>query len=201
MNYNKNINKIIASISEERFYPYLKRNTDKENALLLYEENIYVSQSFYPLLAILEVTLRNKINQSCILHFKNDNWLFDNLPFELNKNIEEIKIRIIKLQKTITHNKILSELNFGFWTTLFNRQYAKLFWKPLHRIFVNIPKEQKKRHEVSAMLNHIRIFRNRIYHYEPIIWHRNALIKQKSNILQIINWLDEDTANWAKTFV
>ena len=67
------LEKIIASISEERFKPFLIRCVNNDEALVLYQKNIKVSQAFYALLSVLEVTLRNKINESCKLHFDTDN--------------------------------------------------------------------------------------------------------------------------------
>lgn len=194
------LEKIINSISKERFEPYLKRSENTKNALFLYQKNIETSQEFYGLLSILEITLRNQIDQSCKLYFKNDNWLTEILPIELSHQINENKSRLIKSKKEITNSRILAELNFGFWTTLFNRKYARIFWKPLHRIFPNMPKENKKRTEVSSRLNHIRVFRNRIYHYEPIIWDLEILKKKREEILETIYWLDSDTYEWTKTF-
>lgn len=194
------LEKIINSISKERFEPYLKRSENTKNALFLYQKNIETSQEFYGLLSILEITLRNQVDQSCKLYFKNDNWLTEILPIELSHQINENKSRLIKSKKEITNSRILAELNFGFWTTLFNRKYARIFWKPLHRIFPNMPKENKKRTEVSSRLNHIRVFRNRIYHYEPIIWDLEILKKKREEILETIYWLDSDTYEWTKTF-
>lgn len=194
------LDKIINSISKERFAPYLNRCENTKKALLLYQKNIETSQEFYGLLSILEITLRNKIDQSCKLYFKNDNWLTEVIPNELSHQINENKNRLIKSKKEITNSRILAELNFGFWTILFNRKYAKVFWKPLHRIFINMPKENKKRTEVSSRLNHIRVFRNRVYHYEPIIWNLEILKKKKKEILETIYWLDSDTYEWSKTF-
>ncbi len=191
-----NIEKIIKSISTERFEPYAKRTNTDEEALRLYQENIKESKRFYPMLSILEVILRNKINESCILHFQNDNWILQNLPPELSKQIKEIKDKLKKSKKEITNSRVLAELNFGFWTILFNRKYAKIFWKPLHRIFVNAPKTNRKRTDISSKLNHIRTFRNRIYHYEPIIWNEEVLNQKRKEMLQLIHWLDVDTAEW-----
>lgn len=35
----------------------------------------------------------------------------------------------------MTADKVVAELTFGFWTALFNKQYAKDFWKPLMYAF------------------------------------------------------------------
>ncbi len=193
-----NTEKIIQSISSERFEPYAKRTETREQGLHLYWENIRESKEFYPILSVLEVLLRNKINESCIVHFENPNWLLENLPSELANQVKDIKEKLRKSKKEITNSRVLAELNFGFWTILFNRRYAKIFWKPLHRIFINTPKANRKRTDISSKLNHIRTFRNRIYHYEPIIWNEEVLEQKRKDILQLIDWLDTDTAEWIK---
>ncbi len=193
------VEKVVKSISFERFEPYVKRTDTDEEALSLYWENIEESKKFYPILSVLEVILRNKINESCIIHFKNENWLLENLPPELSKQVKEIKDKLKKSKKEITNSRVLAELNFGFWTILFNRKYAKIFWKPLHRIFINTPKTNRKRTDISSKLNHIRTFRNRIYHYEPIIWNKEVLNQKREDILQLIYWLDTDTVEWLST--
>lgn len=192
---------IIDSISTERFKPYLlhcKNNSGK--ALRLYQKNVEVSQSFYAPLSVLEITLRNKIDQSFKNYFNNSDWLTNNLPPELLKQVVDIEIKLNRTNKNPTNSKILAELNFGFWTMLFNRHYAKYFWKPLHQIFVNIPSEKRKRKVVSSKLNHIRTLRNRIYHYEPVIWDINELKNNQNVIVELVNWMDKDTSAWLETF-
>lgn len=124
----------------------------------------------------------------------------ESLPPELLKPVIEIEIRLKRSKKKITNSRILAELNFGFWTTLFYRQYAKLFWKPLHQIFRELPPQQRKRTTVSGKLNHIRNFRNRIYHYEPIIWDLNELKSIRKEISETLTWLDSDTEKWLANF-
>lgn len=192
---------IISSISKERFQPYLNRcSGNQSEALKLYQKNIEVSQAFYAPLSVLEVTLRNKIDDSFKRHFNSEEWLTNALPPELLKPVVEIEIRLNRSKKNTSNSRILAELNFGFWTTLFNRQYAKVFWKPLHQIFQDIPSEKRKRNIVSARLNHIRNFRNRIYHYEPVIWDLSELKKIKNEIEEVTKWLDSSTSQWVSTF-
>ena len=144
--------------------------------------------------------MRNKIDEAFKKHFNSPNWLTEKLPPAFLKQVVEIEVGLNKAKKPTTNSNILAKLNFGFWTTLFNRKYARFFWKPLHRIFINMPKQQRKRTEVSSRLNHIRTFRNRIYHYEPIIWNNEALIKKRNEIKEITFWLDEDTFRWVNQF-
>ncbi|MCC5924606.1 MAG: hypothetical protein JJT77_12545 [Crocinitomicaceae bacterium] len=194
------LQKIIKDISNERFEPYLLRcNGDQKKAFELYEYNIKVSQSFYAPLSALEVTLRNKIDESFKEHFGDDFWLRNVLPPVMGKQVTDLEQKLVQRKKTITNSSILAELNFGFWTILFNRRFAKTYWKPLHRIFEHIPKHQRKRSEISAKLNHIRTFRNRIYHYEPIIWDSEVLDQKHNDILDVLYWLNPETVEWVRS--
>ncbi len=67
-------------------------------------------------------------------------------------------------------------------------------------IFSNLPKQQRQRNNVAGALNKIRNFRNRVYHYEPICWNFNATNTNYKAIIQVINWFDNDYANWTITF-
>jgi len=191
--------KIIKTISHERFAPYKKRyNGDLKKALLLYQANLQISQSFYSSLSILEVSLRNAISDSFRKYFESDCW-YQDFPDEVKNQISEVEKRLIKSKKEPTIDRIIAELNFGFWTTLFNRKYAKIFWKPLMKSFSQLPSESRKRTVVSSKLNHIRTFRNRIYHYEPIIWDIKEIVNKRKEIYEILEWLEPETERWAKT--
>ena len=139
------IEKIIKTVSQERFEPYRKRySNDLERGFLLYQANIQISQSFYSSLSILEVALRNAINDSFHVHFKSQQW-YKEFPTELKQQIEEVENRLLKSKKPATIDRIIAELNFGFWTILFNRKYARCFWKPLLKAFPKLPSDCRKR--------------------------------------------------------
>lgn len=193
------IEKIIKTVSQERFEPYRKRySSDLERGFLLYQANIQISQSFYSSLSILEVTLRNAINDSFQVYFKHEQW-YKQFPFELKQQIEEVENRLLKSKKPVTIDRIIAELNFGFWTILFNRKYARYFWKPLLKAFPKLPNDCRKRTIVSAKLNHIRTFRNRIYHYEPIIWDIREIVNKRKDIYEVLKWIEPETERWAKS--
>ena len=144
------------------------------------------------------MALRNAINDSFQVHFKNQQW-YKEFPTELKQQIEEIENRLLKSKKLATIDRIIAELNFGFWTILFNRKYARYFWKPLLKAFPNLPHDCRKRTIVSAKLNHIRTFRNRIYHYEPIIWDIREIVNKRKDIYEIMDWIEPETEKWAKS--
>lgn len=48
---------------------------NKKATLVLYRENIRVSQSFFPILNIFETVLRNQIDIKLTHYFDNENWI------------------------------------------------------------------------------------------------------------------------------
>lgn len=64
---------------------------------------------------------------------------------ELQDQINIAKSKIIASKNQITIDKLVSELTLGFWTSLFNKNYAKDYWKPLMYAFPLLGKQQKHR--------------------------------------------------------
>lgn len=113
-------------ISKERFEPYLNyHKNDLSKAIAHYKSNILISESFYPLLAVLEIGLRNSIDFQLIKKFNDKEW-FDNKDFvkivtrfQIDR-ISQARTNIHSEKKIITPGGIISELSFGFWTSLFD---------------------------------------------------------------------------------
>jgi hypothetical protein len=189
-------------ISKERLEPYLKKhNNDLEKALNHYKINILISQSFYPILAVLEVGLRNSIDFQLSQKYNDDKW-FDNhefvkiaTRFHIDR-ISQARTNIFSEKKEITPGRVISELSFGFWTSLFDVRFEMTLWKNLRLAFPNCPKEIRKRKTMSSKFNGIRKLRNRIFHHEAIAWNLNVLQTYKNEIIDGINWLDKDLVNW-----
>ncbi len=199
MDKNAIIEKII---SRERIEPYLKHHgNDFEKALLHYKSNILISESFYPLLAILEVGLRNSIDYQLTRRFNDKNW-FENIEFvriasrfQIDR-ISDARTNIMSEKKEITSGRIISELSFGFWTSLFDTRFDMSLWKSLRLSFPNCPKNIRKRKTMSSKFNGIRRLRNRIFHHEAITWNLDALNSYKAEITEGITWLDKDLSIW-----
>ena len=123
-------------LSQSRLATYYKLfPNDKQKAIEYYQLNTQIAESFYPLLSNLEIVLRNAIHNSFSIHFKNTNWQAQvNYP-ELQDQINIAKSKISASKNQITIDKLVSELTLGFWTSLFNKNYAKDYWKPLMYAF------------------------------------------------------------------
>ncbi|MEI9957820.1 MAG: hypothetical protein WDM90_16320 [Ferruginibacter sp.] len=127
-------------LSSSRFNVYLaKTNNDFNKAYLLYKVNIELSEAFYPILSVLEVSLRNAVNETLKLHFNDSYWFKNSLPVEFLPFVSDATQKLTAQRKNITADRIIAELNFGFWNRLFNRHYTGLLWKPLRLIFKNHP--------------------------------------------------------------
>lgn len=180
--------------SKERVQKYFDRfYEDEERAKLLYNNNILLSQSLYPLLSITEISVRNAINKTMMNHYTSDFW-FERLINEdgLYFEIDAAKTKIKQRNEEITSGKLTAELTFGFWTRLFNAKYEESLWKPLRLAFPNMPKPQRKRSNVSKPMNNIRILRNRVYHYEPIVWNPKGISERIEDCYKLLGWISPE---------
>ena len=179
--------------SNPRLHVYLaKTNSDFDKAIKLYLANIELSEAFYPVLSLLEISLRNAIHETLKVHFQDEYWFENMLPNEFKVYVLEAIQKLTAQHKTITADRIISELNFGFWNRLFNRNYTSLLWKPLRLVFKNTPKQIRQRDTIADSLYRIRKLRNRIYHYEPIFDNLQDVINLYQEMLSFLNWLDND---------
>jgi hypothetical protein len=188
--------------SNERLQKYVDFYAgDEEKALLLYQCNINLSESFYPLLSIFEVALRNSMNRELTKSYGTPDWYshLSSTPGlkDLNREITLAIRHINKRGETVTGSKVVAELTLGFWVRLFNAEYERILWKDLRKSFPFMPKKERQRHKVSVPLNKIRNFRNRVYHNEPISWSLIALENIYDETVQVLKWLNEQLPEYA----
>ncbi len=189
-------------ISKERLEPYLNyHGNDLSKALTHYKSNILISESFYPLLAILEVGLRNSMDFQLTRKFNDRAW-YDNRDFvriagrfQIDR-ISQARTNILSEKKEITPGHIIAELSFGFWTSLFDTKFEMTLWKNLRLAFPNCPKRIRKRKTMSTKFNGIRGLRNRIFHHEAISWNLTVLDIYKKEIIEGIEWLNSELVDW-----
>ncbi len=180
-------------LSNPRFKTYLqKTGNDIDKAIKLYKLNIQLSEAFYPILAILEISLRNAIHYRLTVHFQDPYWFNNKLPNEFNSYVLDATKKLTTQKKAITSDRLVAELNLGFWNRLFNRKCAALLWKPLRVIFINTPKNLRQRDKIDESIYKIRTLRNRIFHFEPIFYNLNEIETRYNNMLILLKWLDND---------
>lgn len=168
-----------------------------------YQENLLISKSMYIPLSILEVSIRNAVD-SHFSNFYGNGWLIKEASFlqrDAIRKIIDAKARLQKREEEITREKLVAELSFGFWTSLFQQPYDKnLRFVNLKQIFSNLPKEKDKiidRKYISSQLNLIRAFRNRIFHYEKVIG-KEKYVNIEDDILEVLRFLHVDLCEYVK---
>jgi hypothetical protein len=184
-----------GSLSEERFQTYLDASGgDEDAALCLYTWNTAVAAAFYGPLQACEVTLRNSVNAA--LAHRYGQWWFRNGQILHNREIamaREAEETINRLGKTATGGRVVAELNFAFWVSLFAKSYDTALWRTeLHRAFSPTP-DRRALHE---NLDRLRTLRNRVAHHEPIF--QRHLMDDYDRILDILSRLSPPVAEWVR---
>lgn len=182
------------AISDERFAPYQQGNdqVDVYAGYGRYFWNIALSESMYPGLHGLEITLRNSIHDAIKSHWDKEYW-FDAVltPQEL-RIFQEIGNRLNRQMKPAGVGQLIANSHFGFWVSLFNSRYEGILWPGLLKaVFPAMPNRLRTRRNLSYRLNGIRKLRNRVFHYEPI-WQYPNLFQLHSEIWETIGWISPD---------
>lgn len=189
--------------SNQRMQKYFERYpNDVQKAIIHYHVNIEVSESFYPVLSMFEVAFRNSLNRELTEFFQSEDCYlllgttngFRKLQDEINTATRHITNR----DEVVTGPKVIAELTLGFWVRLLNAEYERVLWKPLRKAFPYMEKTSRQRRNVSAPINKIRNFRNRVFHHEPIAWNFSELEHIHSEILLVMKWLNTDLPGIAR---
>ncbi len=215
------LKKYTSNISMERLSAYICSDADNiEDIINRYKNNIKISQALYPELSILEISLRNAIDNIFKEKFGEDwieqevinNNILDNYDYmTLQKAYNDTKNECKKSSKDFTAGKIIANLSFGFWTNICLKKYNSKIWTKkgfFKGVFVNYPKnKQQQIHAISNTLNSIRKLRNRVFHYERILKHPSSLLKKYNEIMEILSYLPQsdvtilsDTSNFLNIF-
>lgn len=176
------------------------RNGDTALAAADYTRNMLLAEAMVPMLNVLEIGLRNALHARLRHLYGRENWWesWTGLPAfdKLTHSITEAKRKLRQRRERASSDKILAELTFGFWCTLFNSSFQPVLWKDLRLAFPACPRDQRQRHTVSSALNQVRELRNRVFHHEPLLWLTPDLAKQHAKGVTLVRWLDPSLADW-----
>lgn len=183
---------------------------DKRKTIQLYRYNLRLCQRFYGVLNLFEVMLRNAINEHYAAHYSDADWIVNQADtgklLEFNK--EEIRQTEAGYRRRGIYNndKMVASLTMGFWTKLFSKKRYKRGGKTLLQIFPN-KRKGKNQADVYKDLTHIREFRNRIAHHEPICFDGSGNISTdfaRKHYQLICEYIDslgqqpDDVIQWAE---
>lgn len=195
MEYNKHFfEKVFSNKRMERYFALYPN--DEERAIMHYQANIKLAESFYTSLSVLEVALRNALSRELETMTGREDWyaIFPNTPglTNLNRYVTKASKQIAGRHESITPSKIIAELTLGFWVPLLNAEYELILWKDLRRAFPYLPKKDRQRKTVSAPLNRFRAFRNRVFHNESICWNMHRVQEIHNELLLLLGWINKD---------
>lgn len=216
--------KVRLYLSSQRIDRYLiATGNSQTGAVRLYKANLKIAQAFHPLLGVLEVALRNRINTILTAYFSDPDWITNQKTGFmvdaslthidrrtgrrvtndfLKSSVEKAERRFRRLGLPITSGKIISDQSLGFWTDLFEvHHYRLLLGRPI-QIFSNLPSGHG-RSEVCDRLNKIRQLRNRINHNEPTCFNGNNIdftyVEEVYDaIIELMTWVDPELINWLR---
>ncbi len=168
MNYRTSQN----LFSEPRMRKYANACAgNKQKTMQLYRYNLRLCQKFYGVLNLFEVVLRNAVNNHYIVYYSDSDWIVNQAKVGGLFAHEQDEIRMTatdyKKRGLYNNDKMVSALTFGYWTKLFSKKRYKVGGKTLLKIFKNKAKG-KNQADIYLDLTHIREFRNRIAHHEPL---------------------------------
>lgn len=177
----------------------------KESIDILIERYIYnlkLSEAFYPALSLLEITLRNKICNAIEKLICKD-WLINELKIQnILENKEYQKLldsanKIKKAGKTITNDRLVSEMTLGFWIHLCTKSYKPKLWDKkgfFELVFPNYTNNGQLRKIAPIQNNLLAILRlrNRIFHHEIIISGKLTPQEQYQTIIDMLHLLSNE---------
>ena len=177
---------------------------DEARAARAYANNMLLAEAMMPVLNVLEIALKNGIHRRLsVLYGRADYWeaWAGNADFAWqSREVATAKGKLQRRAEAVTPDKIIAELAFGFWTSLFNVHLAPVLWKDLRLVFPRCPKPQRQRHTISSALNQVRDLRNRIFHHEQLLWLTPTLIDLHAKGIEVVGWLDPQLVPWLQQY-
>uniref|UniRef100_UPI003F499F28 Abi family protein n=1 Tax=Ensifer adhaerens TaxID=106592 RepID=UPI003F499F28 len=217
---------LTASLSPARVGRYLVRaGFDFALAMDFYLWNARLAKSLQYPLHMLEVTLRNAVNEHLsLLEFPSD-WVFDHdalaslgaLNSDIIVSLNKSKSRLLWGRMSgkdhrqqvinpnhqhvpsfglIDTNDVIASMSFEFWLALLDREFENKWHPTFRRVFPNVAANEY-RSTMWTALQPLKDVRNRIAHHEPVL-DLKSLHDVHSSILSIIAKRCEQTSQWVK---
>lgn len=177
---------------------------DEVLAVRAYIDSILLAEAMMPMLNVLEIALKNGVHRRLSISYARIDWWetwTGNPTFSFQTSeLANAKRKLLRRAEFPTPDKIVAELAFGFWSSLFNVQLQTMLWKELRLVFPRCPKPQRQRHNISSALNQVRELRNRVFHHEQLLWLTPSLIDMHGKGMEILGWLDPQLPEWLIRF-
>ena len=169
-----------------------------------------MSESFYPVLSALEISLRNRLFNA-VAKLKGTDWLYNEIsnPSVLSATERSILLESYNKLKNkhtkVSTGAIIAELTFGFWVNLCKKSYKNSLWDKqgfFENVFPDfdnyfVSPTWDKTKVIFPVLKDVLRLRNRIFHHEIIINNKNGIENCYDITKKVLYSLSED---YAKTF-
>jgi hypothetical protein len=202
--------------SHSRMNRFFSATGSKSAAMDLYRVNLRVSQSFYPVLNLTEIFLRNSLYACVENYFSNPDWIITEKNgfmsdsslaksrYYLKNCIINAETKMLKKGITVSSGKLLAEQSFGFWVSLFEIPHYKLIGGSVIRSFPCKPPGINRK-AIFLLLAKIRDFRNRIYHNEPVCFRGDTVdfsgaVQIKNDLFDLLGWMDSEIKKYVQYF-
>jgi hypothetical protein len=185
-----------AALSADRLETYRPANGTDEDTICCHLWNLALCESLLPMLQTLEIVFRNTIHHAIGQALSSPQWILNGPPFlgDLERAaIEEARQSLQQVRKPVTEPRMVAELRFGFWTSLADRRYDRLWPRIIRTAFPAMPNSIRTRNEISARINGVRRLRNAVFHHHSI-WHWADLRQQHEDGYTVIGWIAPDMA-------
>lgn len=162
----------LETLAKDRFDAYKRTgDADELDAMARYVWACDVAKSLHPRLHGLEVAFRNQVHNSLTTLYGP---LWYDMPSLLItdelRRVDEAKQSIRLLKKVETPGRVVSELSFGFWTSLYGRHHEHDIVRPtILSVFPHYRGSKPiQRGSIAPRLRDARFLRNRISHFEHV---------------------------------
>ncbi len=178
------------SLSATRFAGYSAYGSELD-AFAKYLWNILLCEALCPCFQLLEVAFRNKVHDQIAIVTGEPNWILNELAIiyeEGREAIQKAKEGLNKSGSPLTEDFLVSEMKFGFWTSLLNSKYDRLWHKIIGDVFPHMPKAKRTRGDASILMNDVRKLRNAALHHHSI-WHWSDLRNRHKEMRLLIGYI------------
>ncbi len=186
-------------LSTARLDSYRQSGESNEGALCRHLWNTALCEALYPSLQTLEVTFRNAVHSELGVVLSEPEWLSTPPQFLYVDEISAIgkAKQSLRQGRGISEPCLVAEMSFGFWTSLLDSRYDRMWPRIIANVFPNMPRTIRTRGEVSKRMNKVRKLRNAALHHHSI-WHWSDLESQHQDLHTVLEWLSQSMSMIAK---
>jgi hypothetical protein len=186
------------SLSTGRFIGYQERGNELD-AFAKYLWNMLLCESLCPCFQILEVAFRNTVHCEISAAINDPSWILNGHGIiypEEQETIKKAKESLKLAGSPMTEDYLIAEMKFGFWTSLLNSRYDRLWPRIIARVFPHMPKTMRTRGDASTLMNGVRQLRNAALHHHSI-WHWRDLKDRHAQMRNLIGYICKSSAAMA----